>query len=258
MLRETKRELEKMKCIKSYIDDALSKAPKGKLKCIINKGCFQYYCDKKYLRKEQNSLAMAIAHRDYYEKLSVKVDTYIAALQKLLIIYECEELETVYRNLSLGRKALIKPVIKPIEDVIKEFEAIECVGKGFDEQDVTEYYTMKNERVRSKSEKIIADEFYMQQIPYHYEMPLQLENRGRIITIYPDFTALNKRTGKRWIIEHLGMMDKEAYYESTMYKLDLYKRNGWLQGKNLILLHESSTAPLNTMVVKQYIEEYLC
>lgn len=145
-----------------------------------------------------------------------------------------------------------------MEDVIREFEELEYIGKAFDERDKTEYYTTNNERVRSKSEKIIADELHMKHIPYKYEMPIQLVNRGRIIQIYPDFTVLNKNTGKKWIIEHLGMMDKESYYENAMYKLDLYERNGWLQGKNLILLHESSVSPLNTVVVKQYIEEYLC
>lgn len=94
---------------------------------------------------------------------------------------------------------MVESIIKPVEDVIKEFEEIEYMGKTFDEQDTTEYYTMKNERVRSKSEKIIADELYMQKIPYKYELPIQLENRGRIIEIYPDFTAINKRTGKKWM-----------------------------------------------------------
>lgn len=258
MVRSLEKELQKLKAVQKEMQTVLKNSPEGYLKWKNNKETFQYYLNGKYLRKEYRELAEKIAYRDYCKALQQPLNEEIKAMEILLKICEKDSLVDVYRNLKAGRKALIKPVIKPIEDVIKEFEAIECVGKGFDEQDVTEYYTMKNERVRSKSEKIIADEFYMQQIPYHYEMPLLLENRGRIITIYPDFTALNKRTGKRWIIEHLGMMDKEAYYESTMYKLDLYERNGWLQGKNLILLHESSAAPLNTMVVKQYIEEYLC
>ena len=54
---------------------------------------------------------------------------------------------------------------------------------------MTEYYTIKGERVRSKSEKIIADELYRYQIPYKYEFPLTLATHNRNIQLYPDFTA---------------------------------------------------------------------
>ena len=75
--------------------------------------------------------------------------------------------------------------------------------------------------------------------------------------MYPDFTALNKRTGKKWIIEHLGMMDREGYFNNSMFKLDTYEKNDILLGRELIVLHETSTMPLNTKIVGQYINEYL-
>lgn len=131
-------------------------------------------------------------------------------------------------------------------------------GKSFLEDDKTEFYTIKGERVRSKSEKIIADELYRNGIPYKYEMPMELEGWKKKVLIYPDFTVLNKRTGKKWIIEHLGMMDKPAYYENAMQKVSTYEKNGILLGDRLIVLHETSGTPLNTVVLKKYIEKYLC
>ena len=77
------------------------------------------------------------------------------------------------------------------------------------------------------------------------------------IVIYPDFTVLNKRTGKRWIIEHLGMMDKSSYYESAIRKIDTYEKNNMLLGRDVLIFHESSASPLNTNVIKEYIEHYL-
>lgn len=258
MNKNIERELQRLKEDREKIETVLKNSPEGYLKWKKKKGTFQYYFNGKYLRKENRELAEKIAYRDYCKALLQPINEEIYAMEMLMKIYANDRLADVYRNLKLGRKVLVCPLFTPIEDIIREFNEISYEGKPFDEQDVTEYYTMKNERVRSKSEKIIADELYMQEIPYHYELPIQLENRGRIVTVYPDFTALNKRTGQKWIVEHLGMMDKEAYYESTMYKLDLYERNGWLQGRNLILLHESSAAPLSTMVLKQYIAEFLC
>ena len=150
----------------------------------------------------------------------------------------------------------MEPIFKPVEEIVREFEAIQYTGKEFDELDITEYYTSKGERVRSKSEKIIADELYRYGIPYKYEMPIELDCWKRKVLVYPDFTVLNRRTGKRWIIEHLGMMDNPSYCESAMYKLDTYEKNGILLGDGLILLHETSNTPLNTIVMKRYIEHY--
>ena len=106
--------------------------------------------------------------------------------------------------------------------------------------------------------KIIADELYRYNIPYKYEMPIQLRVGNRSISFYPDFTAMNKRTGKRWVIEHFGMMDKTSYYENALQKLDRYEKNNMLVGVDLIFLHETSSVPLNINSLRKYIETYLC
>ena len=167
-------------------------------------------------------------------------------------------MENVYRKLHIARKQLVIPMAKPIEQQIEEFENIAYEPKLFSEKDQKEYYTAKGERVRSKSEKIIADEFYRYGIPYKYEYPIILKERNKQVIFYPDFTVMNKRTGKRWILEHLGMMDDAGYSENAMKKLDLYEKNGFLLGKNLLLTHETTNFPLNTNTLKKYIEEYLC
>ena len=53
------------------------------------------------------------------------------------------------------------------------------------------------------------------------------------------------------------MMDKNTYFESTMQKLDTYEKNDILLGRDLILLHETSSSPLNTKTLEKYIKEYL-
>lgn len=258
MIEEIRRELKRLEKIRQQIIETIKKAPTEKLRCATNKGYYQYYCGKEYLEKEKRDYAAQIAQKEYCVKLNKKVDMYQNALAALQTLYENEELEEIYRGLHPARKELVKPLVKPVENVIAEFEAIKYEPKGFDEGDMTAYYTTKGERVRSKSEKIIADELYRYHIPYKYEFPLTLVNRNKNIQFYPDFTALNKKTGRKWIIEHFGMMDKPMYCENVMQKLDLYERNNFLFGKNLILFHETSNSPLNTNVVRKYIELYLC
>lgn len=258
MLKKIEVELANLHNIKKEIEKVLKNAPEGKLRCAINKGCYQYYLGKQYLGIEKREYVKQIAQKEYCQKLNSVVRKYEKTLMQLNDLYMKENLETIYNELHPARRKLVKPLIKPVKEIIEEFENIEHVGKPFDENDMTEYYTIKGERVRSKSEKIIADELYRYEIPYKYEMPLELTNWNKSIVIYPDFTVLNKSTGKKWILEHLGMMDNAMYYENAMFKLDTYEKNDILLGKNLILLHETSSSPLNTNVVKKYIENYLC
>lgn len=65
-------------------------------------------------------------------------------------------------------------------------------GKGFDES-TSEFYTAKGEKVRSKSEVIIADVLSREGIPYRYEYPLYLKGIGKV---HPDFTVLNVKQRK--------------------------------------------------------------
>ena len=256
MISKIENELKKIQEINRKIEHIIDSAPEGQLVCATNKGCYQYYIDKRYVKKEDIELAKAIAYRDYCLSMKKSTMTIQDLLEKIKEIYQADVLNEVYRNLKPARRHLIRPIVNPTEYIIKEFEELEYEGKGFSEDDITEYYTIKGERVRSKSEKIIADELYRYNIPYKYEMPLELHGAKNIV-IYPDFTVLNKRTGKKWIIEHFGMMDNDLYAENVIYKLNTYEKNNILIGKDLLIFYESSNCPLNTRLIKKYIDNYL-
>ena len=126
-----------------------------------------------------------------------------------------------------------------------------------DEEVSCEYFTANGERVRSKSEIIIADHLRRYGVVYKYEKPLELTVHGRRVTFYPDFTVMNSRTGRIYYLEHFGMMDNEDYYNAVLRKLDAFEMNQLLIGRDVLLLHESSSAPLNTRVLDCYIQEFL-
>ena len=198
----------------------------------------------------------SLVEDDYCRKLLQKIQKQIHLLEKLQKEYQ-GELEEIYDSLHPGRKRLIEPMIKPVNTIIREFENITYVGKEFDASDDSAFYTIKGERVRSKSEVLIANELFRNGIPYHYELPIHLRSRDRTITIYPDFTALNKRTGRKYLLEHLGKMDDPEYNEITMLKLNTFEKNNILLGRDLILLHETKKIPLDTRVITSYINTYL-
>jgi len=235
----------------------VKEAPEGKLRCAINKGSYQYYIGSEYQGKKMRKTVQKIAQKEYWQKMLPCIKKQKMAIHDLLMTLDRYALDKVYEKLHPARKELVAPYIKPMEDIIKEFEDITYQGKEFEENDTTAYYTEKGERVRSKSEKIIADTLKRKGIPYHYELPLELNYRNRPVVVYPDFTILGKGTGKRYYLEHLGMMDKSSYYEKAMWKIDLYEKNGILIGEELIITHETLGSPLDTNVLERYVESKL-
>lgn len=258
MREELRKALHELSELENQAERFVKTAPEGKLRCAINKGTYQYYIGDEYQGKKKRKVVQMIAQKEYWQKLLLYIKKQKVALNNLLLTLDTYALDEVYAKLHPARKALVQPYIKPIDDIIRDFKNIAYKGKGFEEDDTTAYYTEKGERVRSKSEKIIADTLDRKGIPYHYELPIELYNRNRTVVVYPDFTVLNKRTGKRYFLEHLGMMDRSSYYDKAMWKIDVYEKNGILLGENLIITHETSGSPLDTNVLGKYVEKKFC
>ena len=156
-------------------------------------------------------------------------------------------------KLHTQRQLLVTPV-EPIweKELVRWYDS-EYHGKEFYEG-TAEIVTEKGERVRSKSEKILADYFYRNNILYQYEKPLYLKGYG---TVYPDFTFLSKKTRKEIYWEHEGMMDKPEYAKSAVKKIESYQRNGIHLGERLILTFETELTVLNSQIVEELVEKYL-
>ena len=115
--------------------------------------------------------------------------------------------------------------------------------------------TPRGDKVRSKSEWMIACLLNEEGIPYRYEAQLDL-NLG--FCIYPDFTVLNKRTRKEYIWEHFGRMDDPKYVqESFIPKMKDYYAAGYLPGEKLLMTFESEGHPFNVMQAKRLIKQFL-
>ena len=268
-------EIEKLEKVRDMIKKHETKPENISLRCTKNHGSFQYYLNGKYTSKTKIDKVRAIAQRDYEKKLLPKLDDHISKLYAVQSIYGDENLETVYSSFCEGKRILIKPYFPDKMEYIQKWLQVEYDHWEIeDDEGVTskkgaladkdksynvkgKLYTLKGERVRSKSEKIIADEFTRFRIPYRYEYPLQLLAGNHAVTVRPDFMVLNPRTLQEFIVEHMGMMDKSEYNNTAIDKIDLYEKNGYLIGKNLIILHETYSAPLNMSVLDKYIQEYL-
>jgi hypothetical protein len=249
------RELQKLESIKKSISTAQNKSSEM-LYCRKVRGYYQYYVGKEYVSKKKNEKRIQmLALQEYREKLNPLLEKAIRHLEEAL--NSLEHLNEAYTHMHEGKQVLFEPDVVPVEKRIREFRNVTYERMGFAENDKTEYYTHRGERVRSKSEKIIADELDRHGIPYHYERPLLLRVDGQMKEFHPDFTVMNITTGEVKYIEHLGMMDNSCYYNNVLMKLDAYERNGLLIGRDILLLHESVYRPLNTRIIADYIQEFL-
>lgn len=245
--------------IKAVVDNRLIDVPEGVLKITTSNNCTQFKqcveAKKKqiYIKKGDQQLVYRLAQKSYDQKIQKLVGRRLKQLDKLTEEYEDNEIEKIYNKLHPIRKALIQPVEIPWEQRLAEWKNTPYIGKGF-APGMPEIYSKKGERVRSKSEKIIADIFYDLGIEYKYECPLILKGVG---IVYPDFTILRKRDGKEIYWEHDGRMDDPKYAEKAVRKINSYIANGYFPGDNLVVSFESSGVVLNDRIVLKMIEKYL-
>ena len=257
-----KIEVSKLEKVIKQAKERLRTAPKGFLR-ISGKGSkIEYYYKSteisnkngRYIKKKDRELARRLAQRDYDVRVIETVEERIRGINNFLKMYKETVLGEIYSSTNQYRKELISAAKVSDEEYIKQWLAVEYTGKSFADE-YQEIITERGERVRSKSEKIIADKLFALGIPYRYEYPLILEEN---IKMYPDFTILRMPAREEIYLEHFGMMDDYNYVETVMRKLNTYERNGIYIGVNLFITYETSRNPLNTRTLDGLIRSLLC
>lgn len=228
MLKREKKLLE----LKKIKEKELISAPEGKLRIDGkggngNKPCYYVRNDSidkrgTYIKAKDIALARKLAQKDYNEKVLKAVQEELKAIGACKSYYPKIEAEQVYENINEQRQKIVNPIQISDYEYKKKWEEFSYVGKSFCE-DAPELFTDRNERVRSKSEVIIADALNKVGVLYRYECPLEL---GDDIVVYPDFTILKISTRENIYWEHLGMMDDKDYAEKAIHKINLYMQNG--------------------------------
>lgn len=254
--KKIQSEIKTLEDLHEQVGKAIEGLPKGTLRCTNCRETDQFYLDGKYISKKQTNLIRDVAQREYYEQALPVIERRLKILYEMEACYKANEIENCYTSLCNARKKLVAPLYESVEEKIKSFLEEEYESGKFDEKNYTEFISLKGERVRSKSELLISDHLNRFNVAYRYEKPLQLSDWNRKVTFRPDFTVMNRRTGRIFIYEHLGMMDDESYIAKNLKKLDLYEKNGFLFGKNLLVTHETSKLPLNMNIVDSYIKTF--
>ena len=247
------------KCI-NECERCIEKLPSGKIRVQKSGKYCSFYqrSDSKdgngtYIGKHQLDLAHKLIQKEYLIDVVDELKRELDILKRCSNEYHPERLAELYDELDCVRKAVVQPVVVTDEEFARRWSEVTYAPSSFDEG-APEHYTDKNERVRSKSEIMIANALNMNNVPYRYEYPLKLKD-GRIVR--PDFLCLNVRTREEFYWEHLGMMSDLEYVANSVRKINAYASEDIVQGKNLLLTYETQFQPLDTRVVKKMIWEFL-
>ena len=253
--------LDERKNLIMIIHDAekrVEKAPEGSVRIIKHRKGYQYYLRKKpsektgtYIPSSERQKAVSLIQKKYDIQVLSAAGKQLKAIDRFLRVYDPEVIKKIGASLPEVRKACVQAAVLPDREYAEKWKAYEFTPKEFAE-DAPEHYTGSGERVRSKSEVMIADALQQAGILYRYECPLELG--GKIL--YPDFTILRQGDREELYWEHLGMMDDPEYCHNALRKIRLYEGSGIYPGVRLITTMETSRIPINLTVIKSIIQTY--
>ncbi len=224
----------------SQVTLSIKDKPLGFLNIQHSHNCVQYYCKQKrsdlrgnYIRLEKLSFIKELAQKDYVESFLRACTTMQKELLRLEKLHAERSASFLYHalaapfeKLSPERKSLVQPYVLPDDLFVASWLSTPYEKKPFYPGD-GQIYAEKGFRVRSKSEKIMADKLDRMGIPYLYEFPLDLPPYG---TIHNDLTILDIRERIAVRHEHFGRMQDPSYAYKNMQKIDRYIQAGFRPG----------------------------
>lgn len=244
-------------------EKSLARAPEGALRMCLGREKPQYYLVRHrgeqpgtYLGKQQYKLVRRLAQKSYDEAVLEAARRELAAIHAYEKKMPVRCVEEVYGALSPARQELVEPIEPTDEEFVRAWTSVEWDHNWY-KGEKPSYPTTNGEMTRSRIEALIADMLHSHGWYYRYEYPLRIVDRGRERVWHPDFTILDLKHRKEYILEYFGMLHDPVYQARMIEKMETYRENGYLEGFNIIYAFESETKPLDLKRLERYLERLL-
>lgn len=258
LIRIAKEKIREREQLIAQLENEIKSAPEGSLRASCSHGRIQYYhrCKEQrrygvYIKSSDQELARELARKQYDMQL---IESAEYELRHLYPVRDLQPhlLEDIYLNMPDPFKSLIDPIWISDDEYADRWQSVTYPRKPIDD-DIPEYITNRDERVRSKSEILEANTMDRLGIPYHYEKPLRLQD-GRVI--HPDFTVLRKKTREVLYLEHFGKMGDPDYVNRCMLRLNWYMDSGIYPGDRLFITFETKEMPLHMRRLEELLRAW--
>lgn len=235
--------------IKSYyekeyvrLEKELRQMPEGRL-CIREKDGKVYYYQR--IGKSQKgitrneAIVYSLARKEYLEREVAKIGRLNKTLAQICDIEE-DEKQVQEASIIGVPKGLDASRVKFSDAQLEWAKGVQSQN-DYNEHE-KKYMTSSGLKVRSKSERYIAEYLEQRGILFKYEPAICFGE----VTLYPDFLILFN-DGRVVIWEHFGLFDNEEYRAKAFRKIETYRKNGFVQHKNLICTFEEDLLDVNTL-----------
>lgn len=237
-------------------EEKLARVPQGRLIIKHRNNSAYYYAYGESKNRKERLLSRknpeeieVLVQKSYLEMVLKAARKEKTVLENLVLKYPETVAEDIYNLLPEERRMFAKNIMITDDAFVKRWVNQPYKKKPISD-DLPVYITKKGERVRSKSEMIIANMLYDYGIPYKYECPLLVG--GEIF--HPDFTILRLSDRQVVYYEHCGKMGDPGYVEDMIDRSRKYAFDGIFQGDRLFYTFESAKQPLDVRVITEMIE----
>ena len=265
ILRE---EYEAVCCLLEKIEDSSTQSTmEGKLYLRCNAtGEVVYYIkgtkrgerSSKTLGDETAAEVIALKQAKYNEVMLQKLKRNKVLLEEWMNEYEDYDIEAMDESIPdvyVDKTGLVNK--NPVLESAKEWEERSYKKNGVP-MPVISNVSSNGTKVRSKSEVIIHDQLNYLGIPFRYDADINLFNEaGERVYKNADFVMRSRNENRLVILEHLGRLDDEKYFENALHKLRLYIRNGYNLNDNLFITADSVDGKINAYATMKLIRHLI-
>ncbi len=246
------------------LEKEIAASPEGSLLTSNSNGVSQFQrrtvsesVKRVHLSKSEQQLIRTLAQKRYNQELLKIYTENATSFQKAVrALKKVKNPKSAFSKLpkSVQSYCLCAPDFLPDEEYIaywlKDSKDSSAMVQSAPFSENCIYATNNGEKVRSKSEMMIANLLLEMHLPYQYEKPLFLDGAWH----YPDFTILDLSTRTEVYYEHFGLMDQENYQAGAFAKIARYEHAGFALGNQLLFSFESSQTPFDIGQIRHRLQ----
>lgn len=250
------KQIQVMEHLQKQSERFIDVAPEGSLKIRVRNG-------KKELRKvtQQPRRERSITNNPLAISQLLQKEISAEAIRRCQ--YNIKQLRQLHNKyLPIDTMAIKEAIPQSHSYLLKSHQAImhnHWAKQKYDKREDTYrqaiHTTRKSELVASKSEVIIANGLFENDIPYHYDERSDITNEWNNC-YYPDFTIMLPN-GERIYWEHFGMLSDWEYLQRAMKKLSNYHAEGITIGRNLIITVDDTDGNCDSVAIYNIIQYIL-
>ena len=248
------RALQQQKNLLKIYEKRLKDLPEGSLWLSKSKGKVYYskYQDgtRIYLGNNSHKEVQSLQLRKVLEETSSRMQYNKDLIAEFLTKYQDPSPQTVKKSLSKAYQSTDSDLLFAHDGKQRKGWADRPYQKNAFHPEKLTHKTLRGDSVRSKSEVIIANNYFAKGIPYRYEELIKVGGK----TFAPDFSILVPRLDKVKYHEHFGMMYDPEYRARATQKMGDYIAAGFQPYEDIIFTFDDLDGNIDAQILDVLIQ----